>query len=200
MQQAKQDTPDIFSTAGEVVEEVEKEAPGKRFNVDRSIEDLVGSICDPIIVHRCAWGTRDMIPEWLRSQITLDRMIELMVARNEGRDPIGTNSEALAYLIPASLEAPMDRDWAQIYLHVATVVMDGQKNKVVPDDIRVDMLDRNQEDDLRGLKHWIYEKRRQHRTEKATDIRKERLAEEKERKAANAPELAQHTFDLGLDA
>ena len=73
----------------------------KRLNPDRAIEDLVGSICDPIIVHRCAWGTRDMIPEWLRSQITLDRMIELMVARNEGRDPIGTNSEALAYLIPA---------------------------------------------------------------------------------------------------
>ena len=188
----KESDPDMFLNSGQ---EVEAKAPEKRFNLDRSIEDLVGSLCDPIIVHRCAWGTRDMIPEWLRNRITLDRMLELMVANNEKRVPIGTNSEALAYLIPASMEAPMGHDWSQIYLHLATVVMDHEKNKVVPDDIRVDELDRTQQQDLLGLKRWIYEKRRQHRTEKAKDIRKEKQAKEKE----EPPAVVQHSFDLRLD-
>ncbi|GAG53895.1 unnamed protein product, partial [marine sediment metagenome] len=79
---------------------VEKIEKARRFSPDKDIDNLVGSLCDPIIVHQCSWATRDMIPEWLRNRITLDRMIEQMVANKEGRDPIGTDSEALAYLIP----------------------------------------------------------------------------------------------------
>jgi len=175
---------------------VEKTEKVPRFSLDKGIDNLVGSLCDPIIVHQCAWGTKDMIPEWLRSQITLDRMIELMVANNEGRDPIGTNSEALAYMIPASMEAPMGHDWTQIYLYLATVVMDREKSKVVPDDIRVDRLDRNQEDDLRRLKHWLYETKLKHRAGRRKEIRQEIKEEELEK----APLVIQHTFDLGLDS
>ncbi|GAI96932.1 unnamed protein product, partial [marine sediment metagenome] len=50
-----------------------------RFSLDKGIDNLVGALCDPIIVHQGSWATPDMIPEWLRTQITLDRMIELMV-------------------------------------------------------------------------------------------------------------------------
>ncbi|GAJ03857.1 unnamed protein product, partial [marine sediment metagenome] len=78
---------------------VKKTEKATRFSMDKGIDNLVGSLCDPIIVHQGSWATPDMIPEWLRTQITLDRMVELMVANKEGRDPIGTNSEALAYLI-----------------------------------------------------------------------------------------------------
>ena len=180
---------DLFQGAGV---QIERQPQEKRFNLDRSIDNMVGALYDPIIVHRCSWGTRDMIPEWLRNQITTDRMIELMVAKNEGRDPIGTNSEALAYLIPASLEAPMDRDWSQIYLHLATVTMDREKSKIVPDDIRVDKLDRNQEDDLRQLKRWIYETKLKHRAGRRKEINRE--IKEEEEKAA--PKVIQHTFDL----
>lgn len=162
-----------------------------RFSLDKGIDNLVGSLCDPIILHKCGWATRDMIPEWLRTRITLDRIIELMVASNEGRDPIGTNSEALAYMIPASLEAPMSHDWAQIYLHLATVVMDTEKDKVVPDDIRVDKLDRNQEDDLLRLKHWLYETKLKHRAGRRKEIRQEIKEEEKA-----AQEFVQHAFNL----
>jgi len=174
---------------------VEKTEKTTRFSLDKSIDNMVGSLCDPIIMHKCAWATRDMIPEWLRTRITLDRMIELMLASKEGREPIGTNSEALAYMIPASMEAPMGHDWAQIYLHLATVVIDQEKNKVVPDDIRVDKLDRNQEDDLRRLKHWLYDTKLKHRQGRRKEIREELKKEEKETVASIQP-----AFDLGLDS
>ena len=189
MSKLKQSSPDIFQNAGQ---EVERRQPEKRFSLDKGIDNLVGSLCDPIILHQCGWATRDMIPEWLRNQITMDRMIELMVANNEGREPIGTNSEALAYMIPASMDAPMGHDWTQIYLYLATVVMDREKSKVVPDDIRVDRLDRNQEDDLRRLKRWLYETKLKHRAGRRKEIKQE-LKEEKEKAA---PKVIQHAFKL----
>jgi len=173
---------------------VEKTEKAPRFSLDKGIDNLVGSLCDPIIVHKCGWGTRDMIPEWLRNRITLDRMLELMVANKEGRDPIGTNSEALAYMIPASMEAPMGHDWSQIYLHLATVVIDGEKNKVVPDDIRVDKLDNMQQEDLLRFKRWIYETKLKHRAGRRKEIKREIKGEEEEEKAAQ--EVIQHAFNL----
>ncbi len=189
----EQSTPDIFSTAGQEVEEVEKEAPGKRFNIDRSIEDLVGAICDPIIVYP-GGGWENDIPKWLLEQITMDRLIEQMKA-TKGQEPTGTDSEALAYLFPASLCFPFDRDWTQIYIYLGARVC-GAHGSQVPDDINVQTLDRQQDEDLRRLKGWIYEKRRQHRGQKAKDIRRERLAQEKEEELKKAPEVVQHTFKL----
>jgi len=174
---------------------VKKTEKATRFSLDKGIDNLVGSLCDPIIVHQGSWATPDMIPEWLRTQITLDRMIELMVANKEGRDPIGTNSEALAYLIPASMEAPMGHDWTQIYLHLATVVIDREKNKVVPDDIRVDKLDDMQQEDLRRLKRWIYETKLKHRAGRRKGIKGEIKAEKEEKEKA-APKVIQHAFKL----
>ncbi|MBA7470427.1 hypothetical protein ES707_05713 [subsurface metagenome] len=193
----KQNTPDIFSTAGQEVEEVEKEAPEKRFNLDRAIEDLAGAICDPIIVYPGGGWEKD-IPKWLLEQITLDRLVEQMKA-TQGQEPTGTDSEALAYLFPASLCFPLGHDWTQIYLYLGAKVC-GAYGKVVPEDIDIKTLDQQQDMDLRRLKGWIYEKRRQHRGLKAKDIRKERLAKEKEEELKKAPEVVQHTFDLGLEA
>ena len=175
---------------------VEKTGSASRFSLDKGIDNLVGALCDPIIVHRCGWGTRDMIPEWLRNRITLDRMLELMVAHKEGREPIGTDSEALAYLIPASMEAPMGHDWTQIYLYLATVVMDHEKDKVVPNDIRVDKLDDMQQQDLLRLKLWLYNTKLKHRADWRKDIKKEIKEAEKEEKEKQAPEVIQHAFKL----
>jgi len=163
----------------------EKTEKVSRFSLDKSIDNMVGSLCDPIIVHPGGWATPDMIPEWLRNRITLDRMIELMVAHKEGRDPIGTDSEALAYMIPASMEAPLGHDWTQIYLHLATLVRDREKDKVVPEDIRVEKLDRNQEEDLLRLKRWIYETKLKHRAGRRQEIKRE-IKEDKKREKEKA--------------
>ncbi|MBA7518070.1 hypothetical protein ES705_10136 [subsurface metagenome] len=173
---------------------VRKTEKATRFSLDKGIDNMVGSLYDPIIVHQCSWATPDMIPEWLRNQITLDRMIELMVANKEGRDPIGTDSEALAYMIPASMEAPMGHDWTQIYLYLATVVIDRDKNKTVPDDIRVDKLDKMQQEDLLRLKRWLYETKLKHRRGRRKEIKQEIKEEEEKEKAAL--EVTQHAFNL----
>lgn len=178
----------------------EKTGTASRFSLDKGIDNLVGALCDPIIVHQCGWATRDMIPEWLRNRITLDRMIELMVAHKEGREPIGTDSEALAYLIPASMEAPMGHDWSQIYLYLATVVMSGEKDKMVPDDIRVDKLDDMQQQDLMRLKRWLYSTKLKHLGSRRKELRKEIKETEKEEPEKPSPRIIQHAFDLDQGA
>ena len=165
-------------------------------SLDKSIDNLAGAICDPIIVHRCGWGTKDMIPEWLRQRITMDRLIALMVANKEGREPMGTDSEALAYLIPASMEAPMGHDWSQIYLYLGTKVIDSETSKEtkMPADVRVEKLDQGQEDDLLRLKRWLYQTKAKHRTEKARDLRREKKEKEKEEKAALGTQTSYFDF------
>ena len=167
---------------------VQKTEKANRFSLDKGIDNMVGALCDPIIVHAGAWATRDMIPEWLRNQITLDRMIELMVANREGRDPVGTDSEALAYLIPASMEAPMDHDWSQIYLYLGTKVMAGA-GTTMPEDIRVESLNDEQMRDLNRLKAWIYEKRKTARLDRDRAERRQKKEEEAARKEAAQPAL-----------
>ena len=189
---SKQSTPDIFQSSGQ---EIEKQQPEKRFDLDRAIEDLVGALCDPIIVYP-GGGWEETLPEWLKEQITLDRLVEQMKAA-KGQEPTGTDSEALAYLYPACLSFPLGHDWTQIYLYLGAKVCSAH-GMTVPDDINVQTLDQQQDMDLRRLKGWIYQKRRQHRVEKAKDIRKERLAKEKEEEQEKAAEVVQHTFDLGL--
>lgn len=126
---------------------------------DGWIGDLVGALCDPIIIHQCGWATRDMIPDWLAKKIKTDRLIENMVANNEDRPPIATDSEALAYMIPFCMDAPMGSDWTKIYMYLGTKVIDN-----LPDDIRVDTLsDYRMKYLLLPLKHWIQRKKVEHR-------------------------------------
>ena len=109
---------------------------------------------------------------------------------------MGTDSEALAYLIPASFEAPMGHDWSQIYLYLGTKVIDSETSKEtkMPADVRVEKLDQGQEDDLLRLKRWLYETKAKHRTEKARDLRREEREKEKEEKAALGTQTSYFDF------
>ena len=80
-------------------------------NVDSMIDDLVGTLTDPIIVYPGGWG--DSLPEWLKNAIVLERLTENMKS-TKGEQPTGTDAEACAYLNTASLTATMDNDWSQI--------------------------------------------------------------------------------------
>mgnify|MGYP001382701301 CR=1 FL=1 len=122
-------------------------------NMNSMVDDLVGTLNDPIIVYPGGWG--DSLPEWLKNAITLERLTENMKT-TKGEQPTGTDAEACAYLNTASLTAPMDGDWSQIYLYVAGKTYSRwQKNKM-PDDIRVESLTRQQMADLNQLKDWLY--------------------------------------------
>jgi len=152
---------------------------------DKGISDIVGVFMDPIIVYPGAWT--DMIPDWLKQRITLDRLVMNMKALR-GETPTGTDSEALAYMIPVSFEFPLDRDWQEIYLYLATKVMSAE-GKEVPEDIRHDNLRDDQIADLKRLKDWIYRKRVDHRQERERAERRQKKEEEAARRKAERPAL-----------
>ena len=153
----------------------------------KQIDELVGALTDPIIVMPGGWG--DTLPEWIKNQITLERLAMNMKALEEEK-LTGTDAEACAYLYTASLEAPMDRDWTQIYLYVAGKVVSKGKDSQIPDDIKVDSLNDYQTGLLRDLKDWIYQQRLKRRQEKQRAEKAQAMAEAK----ARAPKQ----FKLGV--
>ena len=145
------------------------------------ITDIVGVFTDPII----AWpgGWMDTIPEKVKGQITIERLVMCMRAA-KGEEPTGTDAEALAYMYPRTMEAPMDSDWTDIYLYLGTKVMSDAGTEM-PEDIRKDNLNDYQMSKLKHLKDWIYQQRIKVRLERDRAERRQKKEEEAaERKAA----------------
>jgi len=131
--------------------------------VEQGISDIVGCLTDPIIVFPGGWG--DTIPEWLKTAITMERMLRDMKAL-KGEEPIGTDTEACAYLMTLSLTQPMDSDWTQIYLYVATQTYKRWNKGEIPADIAVESISDYKMGELNRLKSWIYHHRIRARQEK----------------------------------
>jgi len=139
--------------------------------VDGWIDDIVGALFDPIIVMPGGWG--DDLPDWLKKRVTVERLIENMQAVREGKEITATDAEAACYLFTASLTAPIDSDWTQIYLYVAGGEMESEAKSEMPEDIKVESLTESQWRDLKQLKDWIYQRRVKHRKEKERGERRE---------------------------
>lgn len=155
-------------------------------NVDSMIDDIVGTLTDPIIVYPGGWG--DSLPEWLKNAITLERLTENMKATN-GEQPTGTDAEACAYLNTASLTAPMDNDWSQIYLYVAGKTYSRWRKGEMPDDIRVESLTNQQMADLKRLRDWLYRRRTTARQDLGRNKRRQQKEGEVDRRKAEQPSL-----------
>jgi hypothetical protein len=69
------------------------------------------------------------------------------------------DAEVVAYLMTASYVAPMDRDFANIYLFVTGRLMKKVKNIDMPQDIKVDKLSSDEERKLKDLKRFIWNSR-----------------------------------------
>ena len=52
--------------------ELQSKEPTEK-KVDGWIDTLVGALCDPIIVYPSGW--EDTLPDWIKPQITLERLI-----------------------------------------------------------------------------------------------------------------------------
>jgi len=158
--------------------------------VEKGISEIVGVFTDPIIVFPGGWG--DTLPEWIKSSITLERLVENMKVLR-GEEMAGTDAEACAYLYTASLTQPMGHDWSQIYLYIATQVCEKWRTKEsgveMPADIRVDSLSDYQMAELRRLKDWIYRRRAQVRLDRDRSERRQNKEEEAARKKAEQPAL-----------
>jgi hypothetical protein len=158
--------------------------------VEKGISEIVGALTDPILVFPGGWG--DTLPDWLKTSITLERLVMNMKSL-KGEEMTGTDSEACAYLMTASLTQPMDHDWAQIYLYVAGKVYEKWRTKesgvTIPPDIAVDKLDDEQMRDLNRLKEWLYQKRTQIRLERDRVERRQKKEEEAARRKVEQPAL-----------
>lgn len=150
------------------------------------IDDLVGTLTDPIIVYPGGWG--DSLPEWLKNAITLERLTENMKA-SKGEQPTGTDAEVCAYLNTASLTMPMDNDWSQIYLYVASKTYTRWRKSDMPDDIRVESLNNQQMTDLDRLKEWLYRRRSMARQEAEREGRRQQKEEEVTKRKTKQPAL-----------
>jgi len=155
-------------------------------SIEQGISDIVGVFTDPILVFPGGWG--DTLPEWLKTAITLERL-EMNMRELRGENPTGTDAEACAYLYTASLTQPMDHDWTQIYLYIASKTYRKWGKNEIPCDIAVDSISDYQMKDLNRLKEWLYRKRTQLRLDRDRAERRQKREEEVEKKKAEQPAL-----------
>jgi len=153
---------------------------------EQGISDIVGCLTNPIIVFPGGWG--DTLPDWLKTAITLERMIGDMKAL-KGEEPTGTDAEACVYLMTLSLTQPMDSDWTQIYLYIAGKTCSRWNKTKMPDDIRVDLLTDQQTADLNRLKEWLYHRHTRARQDRERVKRRGEKKEEVARRIVEQPAL-----------
>jgi hypothetical protein len=154
--------------------------------VEKGISEIVGALTDPILVFPGGWG--DTLPEWLKNAIPLERLAMNMRAL-KGEEMTGTDAEACAYLYTAALTQPMDHDWAQIYLYIATQTYRRWGKNEMPGDIAVDKLDDEQMRELYRLKAWLYHKRTTVRLERDRAERRQKREEEAATRKLEQPAL-----------
>jgi len=154
--------------------------------IERGISEIVGVFTDPILVFPGGWG--DTLPDWLKNAITMERLAMNMKAL-KGEEMTGTDAEACAYLYTASLTAPMDSDWTQIYLYIAGKAYQRHKQGELPEDIRVESLRDDQVRDLDRLKDWIYRQRTRIRLERDRAERRQQREEAAAERKIEQPAL-----------
>ena len=79
-------------------------------------------LAGPLVIHRSPWS--DTIPQWLKFACIQERL-ELIFTEYE-QDQVGVSStatEVLTYMMPATYEAPLHRDYADLYLWVGNEVL-----------------------------------------------------------------------------
>jgi len=157
--------------------------------IEKGISDIVGALADPILVFPGGWG--DSIPDWLKNAITLERLT-MNIKETRGKEPTGTDAEACAYLMTVSLTQPIDSDWTQIYLYVASKTSQRWNKSKIPDDIRVDSLTNHQMSDLNRLKGWIY----RHRTTARQDAERAARRQQKEEEVGRSKEKQPALFEF----
>lgn len=127
-----------------------------------SLEDMLFSMSDPIIVFPGDW--QDTVPKWLRQQIELDRMTQVMEAAKAGKRPDqATDAEALAYLSTVINIYPFPHDWTNIYLWLSRRVLEksgqGEKAIAIAKELAPKELSVGEQEDLGRFKEWLWTRR-----------------------------------------
>lgn len=127
------------------------------YGLETAVDDMLGSITDPIIVAPGGW--MDEMPSWLRHEVEMGRMVLVMKASKENKRPdMATDAEAMIYIGSASHLGPMPYQWVNIYLWLGNKVLGNRQMK----DIRKyapKTLNSDQQRMLDDLKRWIWNRR-----------------------------------------
>jgi hypothetical protein len=122
---------------------------------DKAIDELAGALTDPIIVWPFGgWG--DSLPEKIKGDITIHRMLQLM----KHEEDVATWPEVCAYLFTVTLERPVSHEWADIYLYAMTQYM----GESIPANIKKKSLDQYEMQLLDRFRRWLWDAR--HRARK----------------------------------
>ncbi len=149
------DIPADPPTAPAQVSTALKQQTATKRTVDGWLDDLVGALFDPIIVYP-AGGWENDLPKPLLDRLQMDRLAHNMQVVS-GKEPAEEvcNTEALLYMYPRTMVAPMSEQWFRIYMYLGTKVM----GEAMPDDIKHDTLSDYDMSQLRDLKRWIHVKK-----------------------------------------
>lgn len=117
--------------------------------------DLVDALRSPVLTHSSMW--KDMIPQRILDKIPIARLIAL-----HNQVKMATYEECSAFIMTASLEAPMDRDWTDIYTHVCCIVLQRWFNEDQWDEVQAPrtLSEYQRNYLLNPLRKHIWEKRR----------------------------------------
>lgn len=165
------------------------ELPEKKAEIKTIKKDWVFDICDalqsPIVMFPSSWQAS--CPRQMMEIVPMARM--KVLASGEYTASI---VECAVYLYPASLEAPLDHDWAEVYLYCCTqYIKTWRRDTMLPADICVEQLSNYRKEMLMRLRRWIYDKRRLHL--------KQNLREQKKKLSQNADVVVDSIEDIQLD-
>lgn len=130
--------------------EAERRQKQAERELNKQIHRLAWALTKPLVV--CPGGWEDTIPEWMRTEVKLQSLIQLM----KGEEGMATDIEALVYLYTASLVAPFDESWTNIYIYLTKKCMEG-RGKTFPKEFGNPALTEYQQGLLWDLKKWVWQ-------------------------------------------
>ena len=123
-------------------------------------EKLAAALAEPLIVYPGGWDCS--LPEWLRQAVAEERLARA----GSDNDGLATLAEVLCYLFTAGLAAPLNHEWAEIYVNLAAQYM-AARGATLPDDMQQRALTGYEE-------RLLQELRRDIRRSQEREVKKER--------------------------
>ena len=123
---------------------------------DDFVFNFMDCLTSPIILFKSAW--QDTIPKDILKNIKLSRLLCSMQ-----QEEMASFTEALAYMMPRTYEAPMPTEWVNIYTWLGLQYAAQFKNTNQLDvmkNIAPTELSKYEMGLLNNLRRWIYDKRR----------------------------------------
>jgi len=154
---------------------------------------LIRYAAGPVIVHRSPWA--ETLPTWVIPAVYAERAEQ--IAKEAGDGLIGelaTPLEVMAYMYPATLDAPLPYEWVQVYLYCGQDAL--VKHKKLPVDQTFAQTVLGEEQPLE-LTKYIHS---QFLIPLQWDIRRKVLQIAADRGIAKQPRLQRHETDEPVSA